>query len=149
MPDSNLGSGGVDTVVHAASREDLIDAWRRTYGSPPPSGSSRQLLELSAAWSIQAKASGGLSARTRRRLRKAAGDGNSATAAEHVDPALQPGARLARNWRGRAHIVDVTDDGFIYDGRPYRSLSAIARAITGAHWSGPRFFGLAGQDGQA
>ena len=47
-----------------------------------------------------------------------------------------------REWNGRMHVVDVTDDGFLFDGKPYRSLSAIARRITGAHWSGPRFFGL-------
>jgi hypothetical protein len=47
-----------------------------------------------------------------------------------------------REWNGRMHLVDVTDNGFVFDGKTYRSLSAIARRITGAHWSGPRFFGL-------
>jgi len=55
---------------------------------------------------------------------------------------LVPGARLLRDWNGRTHAVDVTQDGYLYDGITYRSLSAIARRITGAHWSGPRFFGL-------
>lgn len=53
-----------------------------------------------------------------------------------------PGARLLRDWNGRTHIVDVIDGGFVFEARVYRSLSAIARQITGAHWSGPRFFGL-------
>ena len=53
-----------------------------------------------------------------------------------------PGARLLREWNGRRHVVDVTERGFVYEGVSYRSLSAIARRITGAHWSGPRFFGL-------
>jgi len=57
-------------------------------------------------------------------------------------PNLRPGARLVREWRGRTHTVQVTEDGFEYDGKPYSSLSKIAHAITGAHWSGPRFFGL-------
>lgn len=55
---------------------------------------------------------------------------------------LSPGTRLVRDWNGRRHCVDVGDKGFIFDGKTYRSLSAIARKITGAHWSGPRFFGL-------
>lgn len=55
---------------------------------------------------------------------------------------LLPGTRLLREWNGRQHFVDVVDDGFLFDGKAYRSLSAIARRITGAHWSGPRFFGL-------
>ena len=57
-------------------------------------------------------------------------------------PNLRPGARLVREWRGRTHTIQVTEDGFEYDGKPYSSLSKIAHAITGAHWSGPRFFGL-------
>lgn len=55
---------------------------------------------------------------------------------------LMPGARLLRNWNGRTHSVDVTESGYLYEGKTYRSLSAIARQITGSHWSGPRFFGL-------
>jgi hypothetical protein len=57
-------------------------------------------------------------------------------------PALKPGTRLVREWRGRTHEVLVLDDGFAWQGRHYRSLSAIARKITGTAWSGPLFFGL-------
>ena len=52
------------------------------------------------------------------------------------------GTRLIREWNGKTHVVDVGQDGFVYDGRTYRSLTAIALQITGVHWSGPRFFGL-------
>ncbi len=55
---------------------------------------------------------------------------------------LRSGTRLLREWNGQQHFVEVVDDGFVFDGKEYRSLSAIARTITGAHWSGPRFFGL-------
>ena len=58
-----------------------------------------------------------------------------------VQPLLA-GARLFRQWNGRQHFVEVTDDGFVFEGKTYRSLSAIARSITGTQWSGPRFFGL-------
>ncbi|TIR60185.1 MAG: DUF2924 domain-containing protein, partial [Mesorhizobium sp.] len=53
-----------------------------------------------------------------------------------------PGARLVRDWNGKTHIVDVVEDGFVFEAKVYPSLSSIARKITGAHWSGPRFFGL-------
>ena len=62
--------------------------------------------------------------------------------AENRDLRLVPDARLMRDWNGRTNVVDVVEDGFIFGGETYRSLSAIARKITGAHWSGPRFFGL-------
>ena len=65
--------------------------------------------------------------------RKSGGDSRSAP---------RPGSRLMRDWNGRTNVVDVVEDGFIFGGKTYRSLSAIARKITGAHWSGPRFFGL-------
>jgi hypothetical protein len=55
---------------------------------------------------------------------------------------LAPGARLMREWNGRHHFVDVVENGYVFDGMTYRSLSAVAKRITGAHWSGPRFFGL-------
>jgi hypothetical protein len=65
------------------------------------------------------------------------------------DPRLVPkiGTTLAREWRGRSHVVQVREDGFEYEGQPYRSLSVIAERITGAHWSGPRFFGLTKRPG--
>jgi hypothetical protein len=58
------------------------------------------------------------------------------------DTSLRPGTRLVREWRGRTHTVVVTEDGFEYAGQAFKSLTKIAHAITGAHWSGPRFFGL-------
>jgi len=61
---------------------------------------------------------------------------------------LKPGARLIREWNGSSHIVEVVEDGFLWNGKRYRSLSAIARAITGTRWSGPRFFGLDPEDAQ-
>jgi hypothetical protein len=61
------------------------------------------------------------------------------------DTSLRPGTRLVREWRGRTHTVAVTEDGFEYAGETFPSLTKIAHAITGAHWSGPRFFGLIGE----
>lgn len=61
---------------------------------------------------------------------------------------LEPGTRLVREWNGSTHVVEVTERGFVWNGQAYRSLSAVARAITGARWSGPRFFGLGLRDGK-
>ena len=58
---------------------------------------------------------------------------------------LTPGTRLVRDWHGTGHTVTVLEKGFAYEGREWRSLSAIAKAITGAHWNGPKFFGLPGR----
>jgi len=63
-----------------------------------------------------------------------------------VGLSLKAGARLIREWRGRTHTVTVMEDGFEYAGTNYLSLTKIARKITGAHWSGPRFFGLQSKD---
>jgi hypothetical protein len=72
-----------------------------------------------------------------------AADGERGSKSSQADGRrLVPGARLLRDWNGLTHVVDVTEAGYLYEGETYRSLSAIARKITGAHWSGPRFFGL-------
>ena len=127
------------------SRNGLIERWTQAYSRPPPRGLSRRLLEYAAAYQIQARAFRGLPPAVRRRLQRIAAAGDSrvtAPARGGAAPALAPGSRLIREWRGRAHTVDVLDSGFRCDGKQYRSLSEIARAITGARWSGPRFFGL-------
>ncbi|MER8846788.1 DUF2924 domain-containing protein [Mesorhizobium australicum] len=152
-------------VISDLSRDELAARWIKTYGCPPPSGVRRELLVRAAAWHLQAKSLGGFSAETKRRLAEAVrqfginGSGRasgsaSATSNEmhddskNADPISKPrrslskGARLLRDWNGKTHVVDVTAEGFLFEGESYRSLSAIAREITGAHWSGPRFFGL-------
>ena len=117
--------------------------WRRLYRHHPPKRVSRDLLMLGVAWKLQERAYGGLSATMKRRLAELA-----KTMDEQGDLVkarlvrLKPGAKLVREWRGETHDVLVLEDGFQWRGRRWRSLSAIAREITGAHWSGPRFFGL-------
>jgi len=138
------------TAIGDLSREDLAARWAKAYGCLSPKGIKRGLLERSAAWHLQAHRLGGLSQSAKRAIR-AASAASSRTAASGKKGAakpivpltqLRPGTRLMREWNGRMHVVDVTEDGFLFDGKSYRSLSAIARRITGAHWSGPKFFGL-------
>ena len=127
------------------TRSELIDCWRETYGRPPPVGISRRLLRYAAAYHLQARAFGGLNAASRRKLFRIFYRQNSeqtSRGSQSVKRHLQAGSRLVREWSGRTHTVDVLDSGFLFNGQIYASLSAVARAITGARWSGPRFFGL-------
>lgn len=135
-------------VAEQASLEDLRCEWRRLYRSEPPR-ISRDLLLRGIAYRRQELEHGGLSKTTRRKLKTLA---KMVRATGRVAPdsgvCLKPGARLVREWRGRTHTVTVTEDGFDYAGTSYPSLTRIAKKITGAHWSGPRFFGLL-RDGRA
>ncbi len=127
------------------SRAELVERWTTIHRRPPPKGLSRRLLEYAAAYDVQAREYGGLKPAIRRKLRQVE-SGVEATA-RSVGPhgkakSLSPGTRLMREWSGRTYRVDVLEAGFLCDGKHYGSLSQIARAITGASWSGPRFFGL-------
>jgi hypothetical protein len=129
----------LETLDLSAMRQD----WRRLYRAEPPR-LSRDLMMRALAYRIQEIVLGGLSKATLRRLAALAAefesDGRIATPAQSR---IKPGARLVREWHGRTHAVGVTEEGFEFEGKLYRSLTGIAREITGAGWSGPRFFGLA------
>ena len=129
------------------SAHDLRIEWRRLYRIEPASRLSRDLMIRAIAYRIQEGALGGLDPATRRRLASLAKEvKNRGSAAFDRGIVLKPGARLVREWQGRTHTVLVIEDGFAYDGRRFRSLTRIASLITGAHWSGPRFFGLKKRD---
>ena len=117
------------------SSDALRQRWRSLVGSPAPKISPK-MLRLALAWEIQARASAGL-ARTTSQTLDQLGRGQTRT------QAATPGMRLVREWQGRAHVVTVGEDQVIrWDEREWRSLSEVARAITGTRWSGPAFFGL-------
>jgi len=124
------------------STHDLRHLWCKWRRTEPPLGLSRDLLIRALAYDLQERTHGGPSAVLRRRLRTLARA--SERGALSVDPCNVPkaGSTLVRAWRGRAHTVLVQKDGFEYEGQRYRSLTVIAERITGAHWSGPRFFGV-------
>lgn len=127
------------------SRADLLDRWFKDHGRAAPKGISRRLLEYSAAYEAQVRAFGGLKPSIKRKLDRIAR--RDKTPGKKVEPTKQkkrlaPGTRLVREWHGRAYYVEVIKTGFVYNGNIYGSLSEIAREITGARWSGPRFFGL-------
>jgi len=128
--------------IRSLDVERLREEWKRLHRSEPPK-ISRDLLVLALGYRLQEIQHGGLSKSTRRKLQTMA---KALRTSGRVGPtpglSLKPGARLIREWRGRTHSVTVTDDGFEYAGASYQSLTKIANKITGAHWSGPRFFGL-------
>lgn len=121
--------------IDAFDRGQCIAGWKEMFGRPPPKHLSAQFMKRVLIWETQTRAFGGLSSKTARRLKQIASGNPVATVAK-------PGARLVREWNGRTYQVDVTDDGYVMDGKAWRSLSAIAKHITGTHWSGPRFFGV-------
>ncbi len=127
-------------------RAELIELWTTAYGRPPPKGLSRRLLEYAAAYHVQTQAYGGPSPALHHKLRRLVGsnhrDKSASTPRTIVSKTLPPGTRLVREWHGKTYTVEVLESGFLCDAQRYHSLSEVARAITGARWSGPRFFGL-------
>ena len=122
---------------------ELRGEWRQLQRMQPPKTLSRDLLLRGIAYNIQERALGGLS---KSLLRKIGGGQTDASAGNrrHAAPpvVIKPGTRLVREWHGVTHTVLVQADGVEWRGKRYKSLSLVAREITGAHWSGPRFFGL-------
>ena len=124
--------------------EDLKAEWARRFGEPTPA-LSPNLLRLGIGYKLQEQKLGGLSRGTRSLLRQVAARAEEGAETKPLPRKLTHGTRLVRDWHGAGHTVIVTEDGFEYDGKHWKSLTAIARAITGAHWNGPRFFGLTGR----
>jgi len=128
--------------VQQLTLAELRAEWRRLFRTQPPS-LSRDLIIRAIAYRLQEAAHGGLPKAMRRKLVSLANELKAdGQISADPGPQIKPGARLVREWRGRTHLVTVTDEGFDYAGRSYPSLTKIAHAITGARWSGPRFFGL-------
>ncbi|MFW2830768.1 DUF2924 domain-containing protein [Sphingomonas sp. ID0503] len=123
-------------ALATSSPARLRDHWQDLYGSAAPK-LSPDLLRMGIAYRMQEQRYGGLSAAVLRRITS-----REAAPAPIAAPKLSAGAQLIRSWRGRTIIVDVEEGGYRFEDRRYTSLSQIAREVTGAHWSGPRFFGL-------
>ncbi|MEM6480908.1 MAG: DUF2924 domain-containing protein [Pseudomonadota bacterium] len=121
--------------IEALDRTACLDRWREAFGRPPPKYLSLQFMKRVLIWETQNRVLGGVSLKTTRRLKQIAIGKASPTTAK-------PGSHLVREWNGRTYQVEVVDGGYVMDGKTSRSLSAITKHITGAHWSGPRFFGV-------
>jgi hypothetical protein len=123
------------------SGEELKTEWARRYGAPAPA-IPPELLRLGIGYKLQEAKLGGVSRGTRSLLRQVAARAGESREKKPLPRKLTPGTRLVRDWHGVGHTVIVLEDGFEYDGRHWKSLTSIARAITGTHWNGPRFFWL-------
>ena len=128
----------------AADLASLDKSWRRAFGRPPPAGLSRTLLARVLAYRLQAEALGDLDLETARALDRMTGEGGGEVIPLPDQRGSQPGTMLVREWQGTMHSVMVLGGGYAWNGTTYRSLSEVARAITGTRWNGPRFFGLRG-----
>ncbi|MDR3387711.1 MAG: DUF2924 domain-containing protein [Rudaea sp.] len=128
------------------STRELRDLWRRQFGNSPPARLPAEFLIRLLAQSLQERAAGGLPKPLERQLVSSLNGEPSSVAQSSTS--LRLGTRLVRGWGGASHEVTVIDRGFAYRGKAYRSLSEIARQITGARWSGPRFFGLRTPEGR-
>jgi hypothetical protein len=130
------------TELAGMSPAQLRAKWRDCWRKPAPA-IGPDLLRRGIAWKLQARVNGGLPSHIKRELEKAA---ERLRRGEELissgPPSLKPGTRLVRQWRGRVHHVLVLDDGYEYAARRFSSLTQVATAITGTHWSGPSFFGV-------
>jgi hypothetical protein len=123
--------------------EALRDLWTRRFRTAPPAIRSGDVLRRLIAWKIQIEAFGDLDTETYARIRALMRRGRNGTAVAGATTVnLKAGSILVREWRGVEHRVLVLDQGFEHRDKRYKSLTALARAITGTKWSGPRFFGL-------
>lgn len=136
--------------LETLDREALLALWLKAYGRPPFKGARQATLIRGISYSEQTKLHGSLKTSTKRRLLKIAKEltaqapSKSDATGKPSPPKLQLGSQMVREWNGKTYTVHATDQGFVLNGVTYGSLSAVAKAITGAHWSGPRFFGVRG-----
>lgn len=144
MGASGVGAGKAPNrgtrAAKKARRRDLVGQWRALYRANPPAGLPSCWLEMAVAYRLQERSYGALSPSLRRQLLES-GD-SSRSQSGRANQKLAAGTVLVREWQGARHTVTILDKGVSHNGKLYRSLTAVADAITGAHWSGPEFFGL-------
>lgn len=155
-PEGHQKTDDLVNSISALTRGDLLVRWEKHFGTLPHKMISTKLLVKAVAYAVQAEQHGGLSNRSRKELLQLAGVDGLPSVGKLTDgrqsPAVRsrsrrsalprPGTQFVREWNGKSHVVEVVDKGFVWQGKTYRSLSAIASLITGTRWSGPRFFGI-------
>ena len=125
------------------TRSELVAAYKRVYRRPPPAYAHAKVLSLAIGHRFQEFASGDRDRALERRLKRLSDELRTKGCLTTLNcPPIKLGTRLLREWEGETHAVTVEEDGYLYRDVSYRSLSAIARKITGTRWSGPAFFGL-------
>src|SRR5580698_5497296 len=130
------------------SKTELRELWEELFKTPPSPKLRGRLMIPILAYRLQELEFGSLSVKSRGRLRQLAKtfEANSSSTVSSI-PTLKPGTRLVRQWGDQAHLVNVETSGYEYQGARYKSLSEVARLITGTRWSGPLFFGIKSEQG--
>ena len=132
--------------LEQCSRAELRVLWEREFAEKAPASLGRDILALGIAYARQERRFGGLPRPVAKELDRLSAhvlrDGAVDASRSPITPLARTGTILVHEWHGTTHHVTVTDDGFLWNGKSYQSLSSIARAITGTKWNGPRFFGL-------
>ena len=132
------------------NRSELRELWHDSYGSEPPGKISDQLMRQAIAHRLQVKHLGGLNFSTRRALKGLLEESGAIRFRPHSpSKRVTNGTVLVREWHGVTHQVTATEKGVLYRGKLFRSLSEVAREITGTRWSGPLFFGLRTSSGES
>jgi hypothetical protein len=132
------------------NRSKLRELWRDSYGSDPPAKISNLLLRQAVAHRLQVKHLGGLNRSTSRALKRLLEESGATRFRPHSrNTSVTDGTVLLREWHGATHQVTATEKGVLYRGKLFRSLSEVAREITGTRWSGPLFFGLRTPPGES
>src|SRR5713101_1567683 len=146
MPRGTIDDAALETEIGrlpALSLLELRNRWKALFGHPAPKSLRRNFLARAVAYQMQVEAYGGLSVATKLRLREIAnavrnGDANATLGSSRI----KPGTQMIRQWQNSTHIVTALAEGFEWNGRTYKSLSAVANAITGTNWNGFSFFGI-------
>jgi hypothetical protein len=146
MPRGTIDDVALETEIGrlpSLSLFELRNRWKALFGHPAPKSLRRNFLARAVAYQMQVEAYGGLSVATKRRLREIAnavrtGDANAMLGSGRI----KPGTQMIRQWQDTTHTVTALAEGFEWNGRTYKSLSAVANAITGTNWNGFAFFGI-------
>jgi hypothetical protein len=146
--DANDGIEAEIKRIQSMTIAELRALWRARFNSEQPEAFGPDLLRRSMAQKLQEDAYGGLDKKTARLLNQLRAQSARTNGKIVISRRIKPGAILVREWKGKSHRITVLDDGFGFEGKPYDSLSEIARRITGTRWNGPRFFGLRPDNGQ-
>jgi hypothetical protein len=146
MPRGTIDDVALEAEIGQLPNLGLLELrirWKTLFGHPAPKSLRRNFLAPAAAYQMQVEAYGGLSVATKRRLREIAnaarnGDTNALLGTSRI----KPGTQMIRQWQSTTHTVTALGEGFEWNGRTYKSLSAVAKAITGTNWNGFAFFGI-------
>ena len=145
MAQRSIDAAAIEAEVERLRSMPIVELralWRAKFKSEPPKAFGPDLLRRSIAYKIQEDAYGGLDRATARLLKQLMEQFAKSNGRIVLPRRIKPGSVLIRQWKGERHQVTVLEEGFAYQGKPYESLSEIARLITGTRWSGPKFFGL-------